>query len=155
MRKDGKVGYTMAKFTDEQMEELARNKNVAWVSRTSVQFTAEFKLLVWEQKRQGKRVKEIFRENGIDPDVLGRKRVENFSIRLNEVGRRGGDFEDQRIYNSRPVIVEDKEKMALEDRVLWLTNELAYTKQEVEFLKKLQMANMEARKEWESKHRHG
>ena len=105
--------------------------------------------------RQGKGVKEIFRENGIDPEVLGRKRVENFSIRLNEVGRRGGDFEDQRIYNSRPVIVEDKEKMALEDRVLWITNELAYTKQEVEFLKKLQMANMEARKEWESKHRHG
>ena len=33
--------------------------------------------------------------------------------------------------------------------------ELEYAKQEVEFLKKLQMANTEARKEWESKHRHG
>ena len=34
-----------------------------------------------------------------------------------------------------------------------LENELAYTRQEVEFLKKLQAANMEAQKQWESKHR--
>ena len=34
-----------------------------------------------------------------------------------------------------------------------LENELAYTQQEVEFLKKLQAANMEAQRQWESKHR--
>lgn len=43
--------------------------------------------------------------------------------------------------------------MDLEARVRWLTHQLEYTRQEVEFLKKLQMANTEARKEWESKHR--
>ena len=41
----------------------------------------------------------------------------------------------------------------VEQRIRQLENELAYTRQEVEFLKKLQAANMEAQKQWESKHR--
>ena len=145
----------MANFTEEQVAQLAQNKNVAWVSKAGVQFTAEFKLLAWEQKQQGKRMREILRENGIDPDMLGRKRIENFSIRLNDAVREGQFLPDRRIYNSRPAGAADPEKMSLEERVRWLTHELEYAKQEVEFLKKLQMANTEARKEWESKHRHG
>ena len=62
----------MANFTDEQIAQLSGNQNVQWVSRTGVQFTPEFKLLAWEQKQQGRRMKDIFRDNGIDPDILGR-----------------------------------------------------------------------------------
>ena len=40
----------------------------------------------------------------------------------------------------------------MEQRLRQLENELAYTRQEVEFLKKLQAANMEAQRQWESKH---
>ena len=40
----------------------------------------------------------------------------------------------------------------METRIKQLEHELAYTRQEVEFLKKLQMADMEARRQWESKH---
>ena len=71
-----KEGYTMANFTDEQIAQLSGNQNVQWVSRTGVQFTPEFKLLAWEQKQQGRRMKDIFRDNGIDPDILGRKRID-------------------------------------------------------------------------------
>ena len=39
------------------------------------------------------------------------------------------------------------------ERIEQLEHELAYTRQEVEFLKKLQAANMEAQKKWESRHR--
>lgn len=157
-RQDGKVGYTMANFTEEQVAELAENPNVAWVSVSSIQFTPEFKLLAWEQKQQGKRLKEIFLENGIDPEVLGRKRIENFSIRLKEAVKEGCYFADRRVYNHRPAAQKplekmDLEEMSLEERVRWLSHELEYTKQEVEFLKKLRTANMEAQKEWGSKHR--
>ncbi|MGI6745407.1 MAG: HTH domain-containing protein [Acutalibacteraceae bacterium] len=41
----------------------------------------------------------------------------------------------------------------MERRVRQLEHELAYAKQEVEFLKKIQQADMEARKQWESKKR--
>ena len=66
----------MANFTDEQIAQLSGNQNVQWVSRTGVQFTPEFKMLAWEQKKQGRRMKDIFRDNGIDPDILGRKRID-------------------------------------------------------------------------------
>ena len=89
------------------------------------------------------------------PDILGRKRIENFSVRLDDAVREGRFLPDRRIYNSRPSGAADPEQMPLEERVRWLIHELEYAKQEVEFLKKLQMANTEARKEWESKHRHG
>ena len=145
----------MAEFTDDEMARLAANPNVESISRTKIHFTAEFKLRVWEEKNQGKRVRDILRANGIDPEVLGFKRIENFTHRLNDDMRRRTEFVDQRIYNGRPKTNPDVESMALEDRVRWLTHELEYAKQEVEFLKKLQMANMEARKEWESKHQHG
>ena len=79
----------MANFTDEQIAQLSGNQNVQWVSRTGVQFTPEFKLLAWEQKQQGRRMKDIFRDNGIDPDILGRKRIENFSVRLDDAVREG------------------------------------------------------------------
>mgnify|MGYP001038693976 CR=1 FL=1 len=142
-------------YTDEQIAQLSGNQNVQWVSRTGVQFTPEFKILAWEQKKQGRRMKDIFRDNGIDPDILGRKRIENFSVRLDDAVREGRFLPDRRIYNSRPAGAADPEQMPLEERVRWLIHELEYAKQEVEFLKKLQMANTEARKEWESKHRHG
>ena len=66
----------MANFTDEQIAQLSGNQNVQWVSKTGVQFTPEFKLLAWEQKQQGRRMKDIFRDNGIDPDILARKRID-------------------------------------------------------------------------------
>lgn len=144
----------MANFTEEQVAELAKNPHVTWVSASSIQFTPEFKLLAWEQKQQGKRLKEIFLEHGLDPEVLGRKRIENFSIRLKEAVKEGCYFADRRVYNHRPATTQKPpEEMSLEERVRWLSHELEYTKQEVEFLKKLQTANMEAQKEWESKHR--
>lgn len=86
----------MANFTDEQIAQLSGNQNVQWVSRTGVQFTPEFKLLAWEQKQQGRRMKDIFRDNGIDPDILGRKRIENFSVRLDDAVREGRFLPDRR-----------------------------------------------------------
>lgn len=125
----------MANFTDEQITQLSGNQNVQWVSRTGVQFTPEFKLLAWEQKQQGRRMKDIFRDNGIDPDILGRKRIENFSVRLDDAVREGRFLPDRRIYNSRPAGAAAPEQMPLEERVRWLIHELEYAKQEVEFLK--------------------
>lgn len=59
-------------------------------------------------------------------------------------------FVDKREYNAfHPIKKGDG---TIECRVKYLEHELAYTRQEVEFLKKLQMADMEARKQWESKH---
>jgi len=139
------------RLTEEQLRLLRANVNVEKATEYVVVFTDSFKRLAWEQKQDGKRLREIFRENGIDPDLLGEKRLENFNQMLNRRGQEPDGFRDRRKDNRRPSAEETGE--SLEEQVKRLQHELAYTRQEVEFLKKLQMANTEARKQWESKHR--
>ena len=91
------------------------------------------------------------RRSGIDPEVLGESRVSGFSYQLNKKAKEENGFVDQRKENYRRPPKTGEETM--EQRLRQLENELAYTRQEVEFLKKLQAANMEAQKQWESKHR--
>lgn len=141
----------MARFTQEQMEHLRQSPHIALVSESTIIFKPEFKLYLLEQKRLGRRMRDALRESGIDPDILGAKRIENLSHRLNRDAKEGSSFADGRKTNGRTVPPEVGE-MSLEEGFRWILHELEYTKQEVEFLKKLQMANMEARKEWESKH---
>ncbi len=139
------------KLSEAQLRQLRANVNVEKATEYYVVFTEAFKQLAYEQKQTGKHLREIFRENRIDPELLGAKRIENFNQMLNQRGRDGRGFQDRRKDNRRPTDEERKE--SLEEQVRRLQHELAYTRQEVEFLKKLQMANTEARKEWESKHR--
>lgn len=141
----------MGKFSTAEVEQLRENVNVAFVSEREIFFTESFKQLVWEQKQSGKTLPSIFRENGIDPQILGYKRIENFAKRLREKAKNNEDFSDERKSNGRSK--GEKKTLSLEEKVQRLEHKLAYTQQEVEFLKKLQMANTEARKEWESKHR--
>ena len=141
----------MGKFSETEVQQLRENPNVDYVTEREIFFTEAFKQLAWEQKQSGKTLPTIFRENGIDPQILGHKRIENFSRRLREKAKGSGDFADQRQSNHRPNTRGTA--ITLEEKVRLLEHELAYTQQEVEFLKKIQMANTEARKEWESKHR--
>lgn len=134
----------MSRLTQEQIERLQRSPHVAQVSEYCVTFKPEFKRFLAEQKHQGRRLREVLREWGIDPDDLGQKRIENLSYQLNRLGREKDELANER--------KSPKVDLDLEARVRWLTHELEYAKQEIEFLKKLQMANTEARKQWESKH---
>lgn len=94
---------------------------------------------------------ETMRQYGIDPEILGASRVEGFSYTLNKKAKQESGFSDRRSENYRRPPKTGEE--TVEQRIRQLENELAYTRQEVEFLKKLQAANMEAQKQWESKHR--
>ena len=108
--------------------------------------------MAYDQLIDGKSMREIFEENGIDPEILGNARIWGFAEKLRKNADREGGFEDQRGHNTRKPAKGTKEQ-ALSARVEQLEHELAYTRQEVEFLKKIHMADLEARKSWESKHR--
>ena len=138
-------------FAKQEIEDLRKNPNVASVTAYTIRYTEEFKKLVYENKLKGISVTKTLINNGIDPTVLGESRVEGLSYTLNKKSRNNSDFTDGRRTNyRRPPKTGDE---TLEQRIRQLENELAYTRQEVEFLKKIQTANMEAQKQWESKHR--
>lgn len=134
-----------------EIELLRNNTYIASVTENTVRFTEEFKKLSYEQKAKGVPVAETMRRSGIDPEILGASRVEGFSYTLNKKAKQENGFADGRRENYRRPPRTGEE--TVEQRIRQLENELAYTRQEVEFLKKLQAANMEAQKQWESKRR--
>ena len=135
-------------------EEIAELRDCPFVSSIvsgKICFTPEFKHMAYGQLIDGKSMREIFEENGIDPDILGSARIWAFAQRLRANADREEGFVDLRGKNSRKPAAGTREQ-ALSSRVEQLEHELAYTRQEVEFLKKIHMADLEARKQWESKH---
>ena len=139
------------RFTEEQLARLRANPNVEKVSQASMTFTVEFKKHAYEELTSGKSILTIFREAGFDTEELGMNRMRGFKDKLVYKGKQAEGFVDRRRSNYRRPAKTGKE--TTEQRLLQLENELAYTRQEVEFLKKLQAANMEAQRQWESKHR--
>jgi methionyl-tRNA formyltransferase len=83
---------------------------------------------------------------GINTGVLGEARIRGLSQRIYEFADREEGFEKK-----KPAPKQTSEEEAMAKRIKRLENELAYTKQEVEFLKKVRAADMEAQKQWESK----
>lgn len=138
-------------LSKQEVERLRGNPYIASVSAYTVRFTEEFKKLAYEGKLECVPLSETMRKCGIDPEMLGPSRVEGLSYTLNKKAKQGNGFADGRSENyRRPPKTGDE---TMEHRIRQLENELAYTRQEVEFLKKLQSANMEAQKQWESRHR--
>ena len=138
-------------LSKREVEELKKNPYIASVTTNTVRFTEAFKKLAYEKKCQGAPVTETMRQCGIDPELLGASRVEGFRYTLNKKAKQANGFSDGRNGNYRRPPKTGEE--TVEQRIRQLESELAYTRQEVEFLKKLQVANMEAQKQWESKRR--
>ena len=138
-------------FTREQVEHPGVNHYVRTVSPSSISFTEEFKQYFYHRHSTGASARQIFSECGIDPDILGNSRIDGFRYTVRKYAVRDEGFVDNRAGNCRRPPSENNG--TIEARVKRLEHELAYTRQEVEFLKKMQMADMEARRQWESKHR--
>lgn len=128
--------HTMSLITIDQdnIAILKENIYVKSVSSKSISFTKEFKELFVNEYAKGKSVKEIFKENGIDPKVLGDTRIYSFLDRCRNQSKRFDGFHDRRHDNSgRP-----KEKELTDEEVIAkLRFQNKVLKQENDFLKRI------------------
>lgn len=138
-------------FSPEEKAALKGSPYVESVTDRSVCFTPEFKRLVYRELLSGKNIHDIFEERGIDTAALGAVRINGFLERLRKAGERDEGFANLR--HQRKAKSPEERSLSAEKRIRQLEAELAYTRQEVEFLKKIQAANLEAQKAWESKRR--
>ena len=134
----------------EELAELRDSPYVASIISGRINFTPEFKREAYRLLVEGKSMRSIFEEHGIAPEILGDKRIWAFAHKLRTNADRDEGFADLRKDNSRKPAKETREQ-TLSERVEQLEHELAYTRQEVEFLKKIHTADLEARKSWESR----
>ncbi len=104
------------------------------VLRRHVSFTAEFKQLFYEEYTKGKSPKEILREMGINPETLGESRIVSIRMHAVQQGKSGYGFTDRKVQWS-PSAIYGRAKTS-EEKLARLEHELAYTRQELEFVKK-------------------
>ena len=106
----------------EEIAELRESPFILSIISGRINFTPEFKQLAYCQLINGKSMREIFEENGIDPEILGPSRIYGFAEKLRTKADREEGFIDLRGKNSRKPAKGTKEQ-ALAARVEQLEHE--------------------------------
>lgn len=102
-------------FTDAQVEKLNKNKWIKNITNKGITYTDEFKYkLVKECENYKKFPQDVFRECGINPDIVGERRISNSAYRWRKQLSSTGKITDTRTTNSGNTLkreLSDKEKL--------------------------------------------
>lgn len=148
--------YNCVEFTNKQLQELLASPHVAFVSRRTVTYTAEFKNLFWQRYVDGVDPAQIFYEAGIDPDIIGRNRVQGLAKLLRQQKSKGLPFSDGIEFNQNNVEKKfDFPTPPKRDRfikpelspqeVAKMYHKVEYLSQEMEFIKKIILADKDGK----------
>ena len=127
-------------FTDEEIIILDSNPYTRKVTPTTIKFNDAFKDAFWTMYLENLPIRDIFRNLGFDPDILGTKRIEGFTFhmrkeRLTEKQRQDSIQRYSKV--KRPPENTDYSSMPEKIAIQTMQTELKYLRQEVEFLKKI------------------
>lgn len=102
-------------FTDKQVKKLSKNEWIKKVSNKAITYTDEFKVKLLKETENYKKIpQDIFRDCGIDPDIVGEGRISNAANRWRKQYKSSGEIKDTRKGSSgRPRIhdLSDSEKL--------------------------------------------
>lgn len=117
-------------------EEITKLKNYPYVvdaTERFVYFTAEFKERFYKEYQNGRKPKRILTDMGLDTNLLGKCRINSIKLHVLQQAQSKSGFTDLEGSRFRDII-RDKSP---DDKIKRLEHELAYTRQELEFVKKL------------------
>lgn len=127
-------------FTEEQLDELKRNPFTLYVNEYQIRFTLEFKkYLLDEREKHGTPWKEIFRKAGYNPDVFGKNRIDGIvkAVRKEAASPRG-----LHETSSKKTLMKGNERKQTQKAIQQLQEEVIHLRQQIEFLKKIQMLEL-------------
>ena len=127
-------------FTPQEINLLENNIYTYKITETTLKFTDDFREDFWRLYLTDMPVKDIFRTLGYDPDMLGEKRTDGFVYelrkkRLTNAQRHDSTSRTARV--RRPPSDTKYSEMKSQEAIKAMEIELAYLRQEVDFLKKL------------------
>jgi len=126
-------------FTEEQIEELLKNESIAKCSSKAITYEKDFKIKAVRQYNEGGMTcKEIFRQAGLDLNLVGRKQPKECLRRWNMIFRKKGaeglsEVRGKNGFGGRP----KTKNLTDTDKIKRLEAEVAYLKAENDFLAKL------------------
>lgn len=131
-------------FTGDQIEELSNNDGVARCSEKSITYNKQFKIRAISLYKQGFASTEIFKQAGLDPNVIGKGQPKECLKRWNRTFRKKGleGLSEVRGKNGKGGRPKTKNLTGAE-KIKRLEAEVAYLKAENHFLAKLRAKRAE------------
>lgn len=123
---------SVKKFTYEEIIQLRNSPYVLEASPNQVHFSSEFKEKFWAGIQEGRRAEEVVAELGINPEILGKNRLNGLRSIIRHEIKAGKGFRDLNTYKAY-----HEGCTSPEVKIHYLEQQLAYKDQEIEFLKKI------------------
>ena len=133
-------------FTPEQVEELRKNKYIKHVSEKAITYTEEFKEIFILEYQNGKLPSQILVEMGLNPKILGRRRLDGIVATIKRQSVSPTGFKDTRADSSGKTLTRELSQEELIERQ---KQEIELLKAKVEYLSLLRRAEREA--DWKAK----
>ena len=138
----------MKKYTPKQIKELKNNPYTLNVTTHKLYFTAKFKEDFWVSYQAGNAPRKILKDFGYNLDFFEQKQIDSLTQRIKKQALSGEGFSEGENHEKRTVLkATDERDLSSPQSIERMQNELLYLRQEVEFLKKIIIAdNSEKRK---------
>lgn len=138
----------MKEYTPKQIKELKNNPYTLNVTKNKLYFTIKFKEDFWTSYQAGNAPRKILSDFGYNLEYFGQKQIDSIVQRIKKEALSGNSFSEGENRTKRvPMKATSEEELSSPQSIERMQNELLYLRQEVEFLKKIIVAdNSEKRK---------
>ena len=112
--------YERKELSEEDIRILEKSPYIKKVSNQRVMYTAEFRSIALESKKNGSSARAILEDLSIDPEILGKSRVASLNANLNTAIRKESDKKS----DDPALIRKNKETERLIDKICCLEKQL-------------------------------
>ena len=138
----------MKEYTTKQIKQFEANPYVYKATKHMIYYTAKFKEDFWISYQAGNTPRKILKDFGFDLESFGQKQIDSLVKKKKKQALSGEGFSEgsnrKRRVSQKPT---KEEELSTPQSIERMQNELLYLRQEVEFLKKIIIAdNSEKRK---------
>ena len=137
----------MRTFTEEQIKKLKKNPYTFKLTKNKLYFTAKFKEDFWISYQAGNAPRKVMHDLGYDLSMFTQKQIDNYVQRIKREALSGEGFREGENRQRRiPQKATDEKELSSPQSIERMQNELLYLRQEVEFLKKIIIADSSRKK---------
>lgn len=137
----------MRTFTEEQIKKLKKNPYTFKITKNKLYFTAKFKEDFWISYQAGNAPRKVMQDLGYDLSMFTQKQIDNYVQRIKREALSGEGFREGENRQRRiPMKATDEKELSSPKTIERMQNELLYLRQEVEFLKKIIIADNSRKK---------
>lgn len=132
----------MKEYTPKQIKKLEANPYTFKVTKNKLYFTIKFKEDFWISYQAGNAPRKVMQDLGYDLSMFTQKQIDNYVQRIKREALSGEGFREGENRQRRiPMKATDEKELSSPQSIERMQNELLYLRQEVEFLKKIIVAD--------------